>query len=99
MKNIMFAKIRNEIGAGRFQYPSKAKIADAKNQDLTPFYHKMIGEWKDLEQEVRMGINKRIEAPAGNHDDVCCSDALANFAAEFGGKNRLPKPTVGRMYR
>lgn len=99
MKNIMFAKIRNEISAGRFQYPSKDVVNRMGNPDFIGFYHKMIGEWKDLEQEVRMGINKRIEAPTGGHDDVCCSDALANFAAEFGGKNRLPKPTVGRLYR
>lgn len=99
MKNIMFAKIRNEISAGRFQYPSKDEINKMGDPDFIGFYHKMVGEWKDLEQEVRMGVNKRIEAPNGGHDDVCCADALANFAAEFGNKNRLPKPTTGRMYR
>jgi hypothetical protein len=98
LKNIMFAKIKNEISNGRFVYPSKDKINSAGNRDLVGFYHKMIGEWKDLEMETRAGVNKRIEAPAGGHDDVCCADALANFAAEFGGR-RLPKPSMGRMYR
>lgn len=99
MKNIMFAKLKNEISASRFQYPKKSKIEAMQSLDLNGFYYKMIGEWKDLEMEVRIGINKRIEAPTGGHDDTCCADALANFAAEFGGKNRLPKPTLGRMRR
>lgn len=97
MKNIMFAKIKNEIATGRFQYPSKDIINRTGDKNLIGFYHKMVGEWKDLEVEVRQTVNKRIEAPAGGHDDTCCADALANFAAEFGGKSRMPKPTIGRM--
>lgn len=99
MKNIMFAKIKHDIEVGRFKYPSKEIINNSENRDLISFYHKMIGEWKDLEVEVRQTVNKRIEAPAGAHDDVCCADALANFAAEFGGRSRMPKPTQGRMFR
>jgi hypothetical protein len=99
MKNIMFAKIKHDIEVGRFKYPSKDVINKTGNRDLGGFYHKMIGEWKDLEMEVRQTVNKRIEAPNGGHDDACCSDALANFAAEFGGKSRMPRPTTGRMYR
>lgn len=99
MKNIMFAKIKHDIEVGRFKYPSKEVINKTGNKDLVSFYHKMIGEWKDLEMEVRQTVNKRIEAPNGGHDDSCCADALANFAAEFGGRSRMPKPTQGRMYR
>lgn len=99
MKNIMFAKIKNEINVGRFVYPSKDRINSAGDKDLIGIYHKMIGEWKDLEMETRSTVNKRIEAPTGGHDDTCCADALANFAAEFGGRGRMPRPTVGRMSR
>lgn len=99
MKNIMFAKIKNEITVGRFQYPSKERINRTGNKDLIGFYHKMVGEWKDLEMETRSTVNKRIEAPTGGHDDVCCADALANFAAEFGGRSRMPRPTTGRLNR
>lgn len=99
MKNIMFAKIKNEINVNRFRYPSKDSINKQGNRDLIGFYHKMVGEWKDLEMETRSTVNKRIESPSGGHDDTCCSDALANFAAEFGGRGRMPKPTVGRMRR
>lgn len=99
MKNIMFAKIKNEITVGRFQYPSKERINRTGNKDLIGFYHKMVGEWKDLEMETRSTVNKRIEAPTGGHDDVCCADALANFAAEFGGRSRMPRPITGRLNR
>ncbi|AEO93272.1 gp1 [Bacillus phage G] len=99
MKNIMFAKIKNEINVGRFVYPSKDRINASENKDLVGFYHKMIGEWKDLEMETRATVNKIIQAPSGGHDDTCCSDALANFAAEFGSRGRMPRPTIGRMRR
>ena len=65
---------------------------------MNGFYHKMVGEWKDLEQEVKLGVNKRIEAPTGGHDDVCCADALANFAALHGASRSMPKPSAGRIF-
>ncbi len=99
MKNIMFAKIRNEIASARFKYPKRDIISRNRDQSVVALYHKMIGEWQDLEQEVRMGVNKRIEAPTGGHDDACCSDALANFAVDFGVRNRMPKPTRGTLRR
>ena len=58
----------------------------------------MIGEWRDLEQEVNLGVNKRIEAPTGSHDDVCCADVLANFAALHGASRSMPRPSMGRIY-
>lgn len=99
LKNIMFAKLKNEIANSRFLYPKKSIMESYQNKDIMAFYHKMVGEWQDLEEEVRMSVNKRIEAPTGGHDDVCCSDALANFAAEFGGMSRMPRPSRGRLSR
>lgn len=99
LKNIMFAKLKNEIENDRFKYPQKSNMESLQNKDIMAFYHKMVGEWQDLEEEVRLSVNKRIEAPTGGHDDVCCSDALANFAAEFGGTSRMPRPSRGRLSR
>jgi hypothetical protein len=98
MKNIMFAQAKNEMAHGRFKYPTKDLFLQSAGSDMNGFYHKMVGEWKDLEQEVKLGVNKRIEAPPGGHDDVTCADVLANFAAIVGNQGKMPKPTSGRVY-
>lgn len=99
MKNIMFAEMKNDISRNKFKYPSKERFY-ACNPNKTSFYHKMIEEWADLEYENRgSSVNKRIEAPKGQHDDVTCADILANFAANYGGKSGLGiKPSSGRMF-
>lgn len=98
MKNIMFASFKNEVAHDRFKYPSKDRFLKSCGTEMNGFYHKMIGEWRDLEQEVKIGVNKRIEAPTGSHDDVCAADVLANFAAMYAGRRTMPKPSSGRMY-
>jgi hypothetical protein len=98
MKNIMFASMKNEIAHGRFRYPKKDRYLSTAGTDKNGFYHKMVGEWRDLEFETKLTVNKRIEAPPGGHDDVCCSDALANFAANVGANNKMPKPSRARVY-
>ena len=98
MKNIMFAQIKNEIAHNRFKYPSKDRFLSTAGSDMNGFYHKMIGEWRDLECEVKISVNKRIEAPQGGHDDVCCADALANFAAINGTRSSMPKASKARIY-
>lgn len=98
MKNIMFAQLKNEVVYDRFKYPKKDLFLASAGSDMNGFYHKMVGEWKDLEQEIKLGVNKRIEAPTGGHDDVCCADALANFAALHGASKAMPRPSAGRMY-
>lgn len=65
MKNIMFAQFKNEVVHDRFKYPNKEIFIRSAGDERNGFYHKMVGEWKDLEQEVRLGVNKRIEAPSG----------------------------------
>lgn len=98
MKNIMFAQFKNEVDYDRLKYPKKELFLKSAGNDMNGFYHKMVGEWKDLEQEVKFGVNKRIEAPSGSHDDCCCADVLANFAAMHGRQQSMPKPSTGRMY-
>ena len=99
MKNIMFAQFKHEVGYGRFKYPNKDIFLKTAGLEMNGFYHKMVGEWRDLESEQRLGVNKRIEAPSGGHDDVCCADALANFAALYGNRVRsnMPKASKARI--
>ena len=98
MKNIMFASFKNEVSYDRFKYPKKDRFLATAGLEMNGFYHKMIGEWRDLEQEVKLGVNKRIEAPTGSHDDVCCADVLANFAALHGASRSMPRPSAGKLY-
>lgn len=100
MKNIMFSTIKNEIAHGRFKYPKRDMYASEVKSDEIGFYHKMIGEWRDLEFENRsINVNKRIEAPSGGHDDVPCADALANFAAMHSEQKSMPRATTARIFR
>jgi len=97
MKNVMFAQIRKDIENGRFQYPNKEMFLKSAGKDLNGFYHKMLGEWADLEQEQRLTVNKIIQAPNGGHDDCVMADILANFATIIGSNNRMPKVSSGRI--
>ena len=99
MKNIMFAQIKNEISYDRFKYPEKDIFLQYAGTDKNSFYHKMIGEWRDLECVNTLTVNKKINAPSGGHDDCTCADALANFAAMNGARRSMPKATTFRTYR
>jgi hypothetical protein len=97
MKNVMFATIKQEIDCDRFKYPTIDRFLESAGYNKNGFYYKQIGEWSDLECEQKISINKRIEAPTGAHDDVCCADALANFAACVGQRRVAPKPSMGHF--
>lgn len=97
MKNVMFATIKQEIDCDRFKYPTIDRFLESAGYNKNGFYYKQIGEWSDLECEQKISINKRIEAPTGAHDDVCCADALANFAACIGQRRVAPKPSMGHF--
>lgn len=99
MKNIMFATFKNEIDHGRVKYPKKDRFMEKVHRDRHSFYHKMIGEWKDLEFTVGLTVNKKIEAPSGGHDDVCCADALGLFACIHGANSGMPKASGARIFR
>jgi hypothetical protein len=104
MKNIMYAKFKQELDSGRFKYMSKdnflksdAPSAGTKN---IGFYHRMVGEWSDLEFSIGHSVNKKIEAPSGgSHDDCCDADVLANFAAVYGNRHSMPRARFARIFR
>lgn len=98
LKNAMYANMKQEIDYDRFKYPNLDKFLASAGTDKNGFYHKMIGEWADLECEQKLSVNKRIEAPAGGHDDVPSADVLANFAATTGKRKTIAAPIIGHFY-
>lgn len=101
MKNAMYGKWRQELDSGKFQYMTLERFTKSETEgagkDNVSYYHRMIGEWSDLEQTTTgFSVNKKIEAPTGYHDDVCDADVLANFAAVGSGRSSMPKPKSGR---
>lgn len=102
LKNAMYGKWRQEFDNKKFQYPTKERFceskADGAGVENLNYYHRMVGEWADLEQTTTgYSVNKKIEASSGSHDDVCDADVLANFAAVAGQRSSMPKPTRGRF--
>jgi len=102
MKNIMYAKFLQTLDAGKFSYPSAEKfaaspLASAGKMNVG-FYHKMIGEWSDLEVITGHTVNKKIQAPKGYHDDVCDADVLANFTTIAATRSRMPRPAFARVH-
>jgi hypothetical protein len=98
MKNIMFAQFKNEVVHDRFKYPEKEVFLSSAGSEMNYFYHKMVGEWSDLEMTVGLTVNKKINAPQGGHDDTCCADILANFAAMHGASRQMPRASSARVY-
>ena len=81
------------------RYPKKDNYMKNTPTNLHAFYHKMIEEWSDLEYTVMQTMNKKIEAPQGGHDDVCCSDVLGVFASFHANSSGLGiRASSGRMF-
>jgi hypothetical protein len=103
LKNTMYNRFKVELDSGRILYPTKERFLASKYPSAgtsnVGFYHKMIGEWSDLEYIMTTSVNKKIEAPLGYHDDCCDADVLANFAALEGLRHRAPKARFGNIYR
>lgn len=99
MKNIMYAEMKTLISQGKFKYPSKEMYMNSTPPDEHSFYHKMMEEWSDLEFEANGYLNKKINAPIGEHDDCPSADILAAFAVKHGGNRGFGgiKPSKGRM--
>lgn len=103
MKNIMYAKWRQELENDKFQYMTKEHFEQSLGKGAgiqnISFYHRMVSEWSDLESTTGFSVNKKIEAPAGYHDDCCDADVLANFASLQSRSGAMPRPAVARIYR
>ncbi len=101
MKNIMYAKFLQALDAGKFAYPTLERFTASELPSAgkmnTGFYHKMIGEWADLEVITGYTVNKKIQAPKGYHDDVCDADVLANFTTVAGAQSKMPRPAFARV--
>ena len=99
LKNAMYAYAKQEIDYDRFKYPSLERYTASAGKENVGFWHKMIGEWSDLECEQKISVNKRISAPSGSHDDVTDSDACSVFASLNNGRRKMPRPVFARMSR
>lgn len=96
MKTSMFMDFKRQLQMGWLRYPA---LLGGTSMELQMDYQKGVRQWSALEQEIiGFGINRRIQAPESDHDDVCCADVLAVRAAKMGpalfGQKRA---NMGRM--
>jgi hypothetical protein len=89
-KNAMFDQFKFELQSGRVKYPSLEKI----NEHVV--FKKAFNEWLNIERHKRLGINDTISAPPDMHDDSCCADVLAVWAAD---KSSTFKTAAGSSYK
>jgi len=75
-KNAMADHFQFELQAGRIKYPRLEDVE--KNKVLRKHYH----EWLALERISGAGLNDKINAPSGMHDDGAMSDLLAVYACD-----------------
>ena len=96
MKTSMFMDFKRQLQMGWLRYPA---LVDGTPIELVMDYQKGVRQWSALEQEIiGFGINRRIQAPESDHDDVCCADVLAVRAAKMGASAFGQKrSSIGRM--
>jgi hypothetical protein len=75
-KNAMANQFQFELQAGRIKYPKMESID--RDKIMRKHYH----QWLALERNVSIGINDKIAAPPGLHDDGCMADLLAVWAID-----------------
>jgi len=82
MKTSMFLDFKRQLQMGWLRYP----VMDSSTPiELQMDYQKGVRQWTALEQEIiGFGINRRIQAPDSDHDDICAADILAVRAAKVG---------------
>ena len=69
-KNAMYETAKFEIQNDRLKYPCKDYLS--KHKELNQAYI----QWCILEEKKGIGINSKLNAPEGFHDDAVASDAL-----------------------
>lgn len=83
-KNAMFDHFLVELRSNRVKYPK----AEYTNKDKVLKKH--INEWTSLVRKNMVGINAKIEAPTGLHDDCPNSTVMAVYCADgkYAGKQK-----------
>jgi hypothetical protein len=106
-KNALFEYFKIENSAGRVQYPSQT-ITDGLDplttRPLNPTWYTARESWEVIEREDRGGLNARIEAPHGHHDDhpnadalgVFCMDRPGQFPDELRRFRKRPRPILSQ---
>jgi hypothetical protein len=79
-KNAMFDHFKFEVQSYRCKYPKLDILDRASGKDV--LMKKAFNEWCNIERHKKLGINDQIEAPVSEHDDHCCADVLAVWAAD-----------------
>jgi hypothetical protein len=70
MKTSMYNDLKKDLQNGLIQHYG---IDSNTPKEMQMQYRKDKREWETLEQETRADtVNKKIGAPEGEHDDVCC---------------------------
>lgn len=75
-KNAMFDHFLVELRSNRVKYPK----AEYTNKDKVLKKH--INEWTSIVRKNMVGINAKIEAPTGLHDDCANSTVMAVYCAD-----------------
>ncbi len=75
-KNAMFDQFHFELIHNRVKYPNLDRL------DRDKAMKKAFNEWCVLERHLKLGVNAKISAPSGLHDDHPCADALAIWAID-----------------
>jgi len=84
MKTSMFNDYKRELQNGLIQHYG----IDANTpKEMQMQYQKVRREWEALEIEIREDtVNKKIQSPESDHDDIPCSDVLALRAMKLSSK-------------
>lgn len=82
MKTSMFMDFKRECQSGTLRYGC---VDSTWPMEVAMEWRKGARQWQALEQEMLpSGLNRRIQAPDSDHDDVCCADVLGVRAAKLG---------------
>ena len=83
MKNAMYDHLLFELRSGNYKYPSMASI------NAHTLFKKHYNEWSMMEREIGIGVNAKIQAPSGFHDDGMSSEILLLWAINKSNQSQL----------
>jgi hypothetical protein len=84
MKTSMFNDFKRELQNSLIQHYG---IEAGTSKEMQMQYQKDRREWEALEIEIREDtVNKKIQSPDSDHDDIPCSDVLGLRAMKLSSK-------------